>query len=86
MQQIPWDFRSGEDIFWETHAQSALQARQKFHTPQAIEAEVAFQRAVEADGQGMVFMGMEFAGELLHNVEQRLHIYGGRVLLRRWLR
>ena len=85
VQQIAWALGVSQDLFRQAHTQGTLEAQQEFHASQAVETEIAFQRAIEGDGQGMVFMGVELKRELLHDVEQRLSGRVERAVVRLWL-
>ena len=84
LHEVAEHFRGGQHLFWQLHTKSTFEAEQEFHPPQAVEAEIAFQRTVECDRQGVVLMGVKLEGELLHNCEQRLSDRIGRTLLCLW--
>ena len=69
VQQIPRDLRIGGALVRQMHAKCLLQAMQQLHAFQAVEAEVAVQKAVEGNrGRGRA-MRVQFRHELPHDAE-----------------
>jgi len=80
-------FRLGHHAFVNGYAETALQARQQFHAPQAVQAQILIQQTVQTRRPPLC--GVEFRHHGINALQQRLrrylraHILGWAGLLRR---
>src|SRR6266849_7235897 len=64
LDEVTWYFSCSQYLLRQLDAKGTFEAEQELHSSQAIKAKIAFQRTVEGDEQGVVFMGVELDREL----------------------
>ena len=84
-QQLPRRLRVGHDGFGDRDSERAFEPREQLHAREAVEPEIAVERAVEGDVGARAEMGVELGDDLSHRRDERLRVGGlrlGRCFLR----
>jgi hypothetical protein len=81
-QQIADGVGRRQEVLREMDAAGALQAREEFRAPQAVQAQVTLQRTVQGGGHGALVLRMQLAHDLLDRIEHHDRIGVHRLWLR----
>ena len=84
-QQLPRRLRVRHHRLGDGGAERALEPREQLHAREAVESEIAIERAVEGDLGTCAEMGVKLGDDLAHRRDQRLRVEGpwlGRFFLR----